>query len=191
MVSNNTFSCLQCSQVAKMFLWVLYWSQHVLLQNIEMRPCRRERDDAVTCVGFSSTTPVLFPYLVTKKHWLDGELFVALVASQLGKVTGPTFCWFLQHICRCFGLSLAWEGGKWQGCVGRDQWGHRSVIGMVTLVGGWRQVLGDRWEWVGRGSLSEDRKVPVRGDSIHQVWIWVVSRFLCKHQGKLTRISVS
>lgn len=51
-------------------------------------------------------------YLVTEKHWLNGELLAALVTGQLGGVTGPTLRWFLQRICRGFGLDLAWERGK-------------------------------------------------------------------------------
>lgn len=118
-----------------MFLWALYCSQHVLLQNIEMRPCGRQRGDAVTCLAFGSNVSAVFPYLVAEKRRLDGELLVALVAGQLGMVTGPTLRRSLQRIPVCFGLSLAWEGGKRQGCLGWDQRRHRRAIGMVALVG--------------------------------------------------------
>lgn len=42
MVSKSTFSCLQLSHTAKMFFRVLNCSQHVLVQNIKIRPCRQK-----------------------------------------------------------------------------------------------------------------------------------------------------
>lgn len=85
MVSNNTFSCLQCSHVAKTFVWVLYWSQHVLLQNIEMRPCRTDKEVMVPWDGFSSS----------------------MSASSLpGDRKAPAWCWI---VC-CTGDRSAWKG---------------------------------------------------------------------------------
>lgn len=84
-MSNNTFSCLQCSHAAKTFLWVLYWSQHVLLQNIEIRPCRTDR-------SYSST------------RWL--ELEYVSCSSLLGDRKALAWCW----IGCCTGGRSAWKG---------------------------------------------------------------------------------
>lgn len=89
MVSNSTFSCLQCSHVATTFLWLLNCSQHVLLQNIEMRPCRTDKAVIVPRGDFRSQ---LVPHLVAEEHWFHVELSVALVTGQLGRVSGATFC---------------------------------------------------------------------------------------------------
>lgn len=92
MVSNNTFSCLQCSHVAKTFLWVLNCSQHVLLQNIEMRPCRTDKEVIVPRGDLGELTAAVVPHLVTEEHWFHVELSVALVTGQPGRVSGATFC---------------------------------------------------------------------------------------------------
>lgn len=151
MVSNNTFSCLQCSHVATTFLWVLYCSQHVLLQNTEMRPCRTDKDVIVprgdlasSCqLGFltcwQNSTGLMLNCLL---HWWQ----VSLEASPAPP--SADFC------SRPAG-ALAWA---WPGTEGEDRAVQEGTSAGTEVWLGWWPCWGteDQTWWTGGTELAGD-----------------------------------
>lgn len=170
-MSKITLSCLHPSHTPWIFFWVLYCSQHILVQKTEMRPCRQKTTISVIFIGCHKVTEEHVPhftYLMTKQQRLGVKLFAALMAGQFGGIACPALCRF--HGVASLGLS--WHRGGRDGRVGRHKWGHWGMTGMMAWIGDWGWViLRDRRDWAGSGRGPRfrgisDGGVPERGGSI-------------------------
>lgn len=135
MVSNNTFSCLQCSHVAKMFLWVLYWSQHVRLQNIEMRPCKRKEVMPLAVWASVQLRPRYFLTWWLKSTGLMVNCLLHWWQVSLERSLAPPSAGF----CSTSAGALAWA---WPGREGKDRAVQDGTSGGTEVWLGW-------WPWWG------------------------------------------
>lgn len=101
-----------------------------------------------------------------------------------GRVTGPGLRCVQRLTSRAFDLSLPWDRWRGHGRVGRQQWGHWGMTGMVALVRHWRWVVlrkgrdrasCSRGAWP--GGVSGEGFPESRG-AIDQVWLRRMARFL-------------
>lgn len=141
MVTKMTFSCLQLSQTATTFFWVLNWSQHALLQNIAIRPCGRTRPSE----------------WVTPKE-LDGAHAMSQAVSPGGRAaaawrwtawrTDGRWAWTCPRSCRPWRGDQHWtlDGLQW---ARGAEWrlGRPSLVGQQAALIWWTDSWESRFRW--------------------------------------------